>query len=33
MIEVRKANREDIPYIIEFLKQMAIETEDLTLND
>lgn len=33
MIEVRKANREDIPYIIEFQKQMALETEDLTLND
>ena len=33
MIEVRYATREDIPYIIEFQKQMAIETEDLTLND
>ena len=33
MIEVRKAIREDIPYIIEFQKQMAIETEDLTLDD
>ena len=33
MIEVRKANREDIPYIIEFQKQMALETESTTLND
>ena len=33
MIEVRNANPEDIPYIIEFQKQMALETEELTLDD
>lgn len=33
MIEVQKAIRENIPYIIEFQKQMALETENLTLGD
>lgn len=33
MIEVRKAIREHIPNIIEFQKQMAMETEGLALND
>ena len=33
MIEVRKAIREDIPYIIGFQKQMALETENLALNE
>jgi len=33
MIEVRKANREDIPDIVDFQKQMAQETEDFSLND
>ena len=33
MIEVRRAIRENIPQIIEFQKQMALETEDLALND
>ena len=33
MIEVRKANLEDIPHIVEFQKQMAFETEGLYLND
>ena len=33
MIEVRNANPEDIPYIREFQKQMALETEELTLDD
>ena len=33
MVEVRRAKRGDIPYIIEFQKQMALETEDLTLDD
>ena len=33
MIEVRNANPEDIPYIREFQKQMALETEKLTWDD
>ena len=33
MVEVRRAKRGDISYIIEFQKQMALETEDLTLDD
>lgn len=33
MIEVRRAVREHIPHIIEFQKQMAMETEVLALND
>ena len=33
MVEVRKATRADIPVIIGFQKQMALETEDLHLED
>jgi len=33
MIEVRYATQEDIPSIIDFQKQMALETEDITLDD
>jgi len=33
MIEVRRAVRENIPHIIDFQKQMAMETEVLALND
>ena len=33
MIKVRMASQEDIPQIIEFQKLMAIETEELSLDD
>ncbi len=33
MIEVHTANQEDIPKIVEFQKLMAIETEDLALDN
>ena len=33
MIEVHTAGREDIPMIVEFQKLMALETEDLALDN